>query len=154
MPKSAVTPQVICLFGAPGVGVTTIARVFGDATSAHLFVAADTDAAESHFRDGALVFLDGLPKSGPDLQDLVDRGLISAARGKLVRLWTDDELLNQRRAAAGKPLLSLAEFQAFYHAVTEIEEVVRIHNLDYSMVPNGDPLNCVLEVARIAGVRD
>lgn len=155
--------HLICVVGAPGVGKSTVCTIFSQASQSSLQVLPDAQSSgigallpriEQAIDGGNTVLLDGAPTSADDLQLLVDEGFLDAAKGAVVRLWTDDELLQLRRRQAGRPVLAEDELKTFYDFVSALEEKCRQHDLHYCVVTNGDPLHCVVELARIAGVKD
>lgn len=126
--------QVVCVFGPPGSGVSTILRTLVECTRDDIDVVVPEfgELADQVQKSGArVVFVDGYPHCGlkPDnvtsaagsaVQYLYDKRLVYPGSGKIVRVYAPAEaILRHRRASADG-------FRLFNERVSELERVVRL----------------------------
>lgn len=138
------TGRVVCVFGPPGAGTSTIIRCLAGAT--HLRAAVINpdfeDVAEQVRKQAAdVVFVDGYPHCGLALdaktpagpravQYLYDNRLVYPGSGAVIRVAVDPELLvHLRRATRGG-------VHRWYEGLTAVEARVHELNLPYYLIHN------------------
>lgn len=146
MGRGAAAPdpgRVICLFGPPGSGVTTILRILTEAASARTaLLKPDFGVLRDQVRGivAEAVFVDGFPKcgkkpnlepSGPDeIQYLYDNRIVYPGSGAVVRVNVDPELLiRSGRATSGG-------IEAWFAGLPALESHIRVLNLPYFSIHN------------------
>jgi hypothetical protein len=144
--------RLICLFGPPGSGVSTIARILHDASELKTAVLEPdfddfVDQVALLRRTGAqVIFVDGFPKSEEGVQYLWDNRLVHAGEGAIVQVMTDPELILHRRTA------TMGGIEAWYEQLGSIEEFIRRYDMPYFTIHNDDLENAVGDLARRASV--
>jgi energy-coupling factor transporter ATP-binding protein EcfA2 len=157
--------RLVCVFGPPGCGVTSIIECLNDA-----FVGTRTAILKPDFGDleqqargirAEVLFVDGYPHCGkaddrgnffgPEaVQYLYDKRLVFPGFGALVRVMNDPEILIRRGSATP------AGVEAFYQGLPATEERIRLLNLPYFVIhnePNEEGLlKAVLDLAKRASI--
>jgi hypothetical protein len=157
LPMAATRPifraatQVVAMFGPPGVGISTMARVLHGATFTPTTIVTPDfgDLMEAVANCGTRVaFIDGFPRSVEGVQYLYDQRLVTPAEGLIVRVFADTELILRRAAKTTPPMLG-----AFHEQVSAIEAHIQRLALQgrYTVIPNDDLETAVGILARRIG---
>lgn len=153
-------PRVILVFGPPSVGVSTAVDCLSQAsitpTAVLAYSGPDSIAeAEDAHNFYEVVFLDveGGVIGPADIQALVDAGLLSTNCGAVIRVYAPDELI-LARAESRPDYVKTSDLQEWNIAVSKVEDVIRLHTLQYFMVPNLELADAVRNIALRAGLQE
>jgi len=154
--------QVVIVFGPPGVGTSTVVDCLAHATSRPNIIVPYCD---SWSREALVRVVDNNPNltvfadvdggliAPEDVQGFVDDGLLHLGSGLLVRLYSPNEdILERARERVG--YIDEMDLKEWNENIRHVEDVIRLHTLQYYMVPNIDLVEAVKQVALRAGIQD
>lgn len=150
--------RIIAVFGPPASGVTTILEVVKAASETPIAIVpyvgpTSMRLAEEALQHHEVVFLDvdGGVFGPSDVQALVDEGLLFTGGGAVIRVSAAAEDV-MHRAASRPDYITEDDVGAWTWAVLATEDRIRLHALNYFMVPNGDLSEACRLVALRAGL--
>lgn len=148
-------PRVVVVWGPPCVGVSTVCATLKAATLTPCAIVefpCSLATVQTALRGTELVLVDvdGGCLGPTEVQAFVDAGLLSKASGGLVRIYADTPTCLTR---AEPDRLTHGDLTSWNLDVSEVEARIRLHSLNYFMIPNVDLEESVRCLATRCGLR-
>ena len=151
--------RAIVVFGPPAVGISTVLSCLKEASETPMeivpYLGSDSIAqAEEamHHAEIVLLDVDGGVFNENDVQDVVDNRLVFANSGAVVRMYAPDEVILER-ASSRPDYVTSEDLKTWSRQVTNTEDRIRQHTLNYFMIPNLDLEEAVKQLALRAGIK-
>lgn len=141
--------KVVFCFGPPYVGTSSVVSIVAGATEVANVVIDAVDLpgaiqeAQAALKELDLIIVDipGGLLTPADVEAVYAAGLVSAAEGAFVRFYAPVEQILHRLETNGvEDYATEEDLTEWNKTIVEVEDVIRLHNIPYFMIPNDNSL--------------